>query len=94
MNLYLVIIELENTSNNDNLILSSVFRNLGKYLPLTEHAYVVRSEAEKASMVRDSFMNAPIDVKRIYVSKCTSAAAWINILTDNTTLKALLNGEE
>ena len=94
MNLYLIILETENPSNNESLIISSVLHNLGKSLKLTEHAYVLSSEVLKVSLVRDAFNNAPIDIKRIYVSKCTHVAAWSNILVDNTSLKALLNGEE
>jgi len=93
MNLYLIILEIENTSSNDHLIVSSILHNIGNYLKLTEHAYVLSSDVQKASFVRDAFNSAPIDIKRVYVSKCTRAAAWRNILSDSTSLKALLNGE-
>lgn len=94
MNLYIIILEIDNPSSNEGLIISSVLHSLGKSLKLTEHAYVLSSEVAKASQVRDAFNNAPIDVNRIYVSKCTHVAAWRNILVDNTSLKALLNGED
>lgn len=94
MNLYIILLETENPSNNESLIISSVLHNMGKSLKLTEHAYVLSSEILKASLIRDSFNNAPIEIRRIYVSKCTPVAAWSNILIDNTSLKALLNGEE